>query len=114
MPERAGLTPSTRDIHVGMQMPEPTPQHKKLESLAGEWADRGVRVNAVAPTYIETAMTRGGMDRPDWLATWKEMTPMHRVGRPDEIASVVLFLASAASSLMTGSVVVVDGGYTVC
>lgn len=87
--------------------------HMLTKSLAGEWATRGVRVNAIAPTYIETKMTKPGMDRPDWRATWLEMTPMHRVGQADEIASVVLFLASDASSLMTGSVVVVDGGYTV-
>jgi NAD(P)-dependent dehydrogenase (short-subunit alcohol dehydrogenase family) len=82
------------------------------KSLAAEWADRGVRVNAVAPTYVETAMTKGGMENPDWFPTWIEMTPMRRVGQPPEIASAVLFLASDASSLMTGSVVVVDGGYT--
>ena len=87
--------------------------HMLTKSLAAEWATRGVRVNAVAPTYIETAMTRGGMDNPEWYAQWLEMTPMHRVGQPPEIAAVVLFLASDASSLMTGSVVVVDGGYTV-
>jgi NAD(P)-dependent dehydrogenase (short-subunit alcohol dehydrogenase family) len=87
--------------------------HMLTKSLAGEWAARGVRVNAVAPTYIETPMTKGGMDNPEWYAQWLEMTPMHRVGQPPEIAAVVLFLASDASSLMTGSVVVVDGGYTV-
>lgn len=86
--------------------------HLLTKSLAAEWAGRGVRVNAVAPTYIETAMTRAGMDNPEYFPTWLEMTPMHRVGQPPEIASVVLFLASPASSLMTGSVVVVDGGYT--
>ena len=86
--------------------------HLLTKSLAGEWATRGVRVNAVAPTYIETAMTRRGMENAEWYAQWLEMTPMHRVGQPPEIASVVLFLASDASSLMTGSVVLVDGGYT--
>ncbi len=86
--------------------------HLLTKSLAAEWAGRGVRVNAVAPTYVETAMTRGGMDNPEWFSTWLEMTPMHRVGQPPEIASLVLFLASDASSLMTGSVVLADGGYT--
>lgn len=86
--------------------------HMLTKSLAAEWAERGVRVNSIAPTYIETAMTRRGMDNPEWLQTWLEMTPMRRVGQPSEIASVVLFLASDASSLMTGSIVVVDGGYT--
>ncbi|MEZ5669437.1 MAG: SDR family oxidoreductase [Alphaproteobacteria bacterium] len=87
--------------------------HMLTKSLAGEWATRGVRVNAIAPTYIETSMTKRGMDNADWYRMWLEMTPMARVGQPEEIASVVLFLASDASSLMTGSVVVVDAGYTV-
>jgi NAD(P)-dependent dehydrogenase (short-subunit alcohol dehydrogenase family) len=86
--------------------------HMLTKSLAAEWAPRGVRVNAVAPTYIDTAMTRKGMDNPEWCRTWLEMTPMHRVGQPHEIASVVLFLASDAASLLTGSIVLADGGYT--
>ena len=86
--------------------------HMLTKSLAGEWGARGVRVNAVAPTYIETAMTREGMENADWYPTWIEMTPMRRVGQTHEIASVVLFLASDASSLMTGSIVLADGGYT--
>ncbi|MCB1970914.1 MAG: glucose 1-dehydrogenase [Geminicoccaceae bacterium] len=86
--------------------------HMLTKSLAGEWAQRGVRVNAVAPTYIVTEMTKGGIENSQWYPTWMEMTPMHRCGEPDEIASVVLFLASDASSLLTGSIVVADGGYT--
>lgn len=86
--------------------------HMLTKSLACEWAGRGVRVNAVAPTYVETDMTRRGMQNPEWLRVWLEMTPMNRVGQPPEIAAVVLFLASDASRLMTGSVVLVDGGYT--
>ena len=87
--------------------------HHLTRSLAGEWADRGVRVNAVAPTYIDTSLTRFGMEDPELNRIWLDMTPMHRVGQPHEIASVVLFLASDASSLMTGSIVLADGGYTV-
>ena len=86
--------------------------HALTKSLAAEWGGRGVRVNAVAPTYIDTAMTRDGAANPDWFPTWMEMTPMHRMGQCDEIASVVLFLASDAASLLTGSIVVADGGYT--
>src|ERR671927_830291 len=86
--------------------------HHLTKSLACEWAERGVRVNAVAPTYIETPLTRFGMEDQSMYPTWLDMTPMRRVGQPDEIASTVLFLASDASSLLTGSIVVADGGYT--
>ena len=86
--------------------------HMLTKSLAVEWAKSGVRVNAVAPTYIDTAMTREGIENPDYFPIWLEMTPMKRVGQSHEIASVVLFLASDASSLMTGSIVMADGGYT--
>ena len=86
--------------------------HHLTKSLAAEWAERGVRVNAVAPTYIETPLTRFGMEDQTMYPVWLENTPMRRVGQPDEIASVVLFLASDAASLMTGSIVLVDGGYT--
>jgi NAD(P)-dependent dehydrogenase (short-subunit alcohol dehydrogenase family) len=87
--------------------------HHLTRSLAGEWADRGVRVNCVAPTYVDTAMSRPGFTNPKMFPTWMEFTPMARVARADEIASPILFLASDASSAMTGSVVVVDCGYTV-
>lgn len=87
--------------------------HHLTKSLAAEWGQRGVRVNAVAPTYIETPLTAFGIkESPEMYRTWLEMTPMGRVGQPEEIASVVHFLASDAASLMTGAIVVADGGYT--
>lgn len=86
--------------------------HHLTRSLAAEWAARNVRVNAVAPTYIETELTKFVYDDPEMLKYWLGGTPMNRMGQPAEIAAVILFLASDASSLMTGSIVSADAGYT--
>ena len=82
------------------------------KSLAGEWAQRGVRVNSVSPGYIRTNMTEGGIANEEWYKVWLDMTPMGRVADPTEIAPAALFLASDASSFTTGTNLVVDGGYT--
>jgi len=87
--------------------------HHLVRSLAGEWAERGVRVNAVAPTYVATAMTKEAAKDPAYYDAWMHGTPMARMVDPEEIASVNLFLASDASSGMTGSIVLVDAGYTI-
>lgn len=85
--------------------------HHLTKSLAVEWAAHGVRVNAVAPTYIATPLLDGVKTDGDMITTWKEMTPMKRLGEPHEVASAVQFLASDAASLITGSILNVDGGY---
>ncbi len=85
--------------------------HTMTKCLAVEWANQGIRVNAIAPGYVETELTRGGIENPVWFSRWSDLTPMGRVGQPNEIASIAAFLTSDAASYMTGSVVVVDGGY---
>ena len=68
-------------------------------------------VNAVAPTYIETDLTRFVYDDPEMMKHWVGGTPMGRLGQPSEIASVILFLASDRSSYVNGDEITVDGGY---
>lgn len=85
--------------------------HQLTKSLAAEWAPLGVRVNAVAPGYVKTEMTP--IDRPEFKRHWIDDTPQQRAATPDEIAPSVLFLASPAAGFMTGSILVIDGGYTV-
>lgn len=87
--------------------------HHMTRSLAGEWAERGVRVNGVAPTYVNTVMSNRSFSDPALMPIWMDYTPMKRPAEPEEIASTILFLCSDAASAITGSVVVVDCGYTI-
>ncbi|TFK76367.1 NAD(P)-binding protein [Pluteus cervinus] len=81
-------------------------------SMAVEWAKTGVRVNVLSPGYMLTKLTRTILERdPDLKNTWETMTPMGRLGEPEDLAGAIVFLASDASRFMTGSEVRVDGGY---
>ena len=80
-------------------------------ALAIEWADDGIRVNAVAPTYVRTDMTRARVDDPDHQALMLDRTPLRRILEPTDLVGALLFLASAASEFVTGHVLAVDAGW---
>lgn len=82
-------------------------------SLANSWASDGIRVNAVAPGLIETRMTAGMVADDAAIAPIIARTPLGRVGVPEDIAPVVLFLASSAARFLTGQTIAVDGGYLI-
>jgi NAD(P)-dependent dehydrogenase (short-subunit alcohol dehydrogenase family) len=81
------------------------------KSLAAAWAPEGIRVNAVAPGWIETDLTRPLVEDPARSGPILARTPMNRWGRPDDVGGVVLFLASDAARFVTGTILPVDGGY---
>jgi len=85
--------------------------HQLTKSLAAEWAPYDIRVNALAPGYVKTEMAP--VDQPEFKARWIDDAPQQRFALPEELAPAVVFLASDASRFMTGSVLVMDGGYTV-
>jgi NAD(P)-dependent dehydrogenase (short-subunit alcohol dehydrogenase family) len=81
--------------------------------LALEWAKSGIRVNAVAPTFVRTELTASTLSRPDWAAELLGRIPLGRFGEPEDIAGAVAFLFSDAAAMITGHTLVIDGGYTI-
>jgi Tropinone reductase 1 len=85
--------------------------HQMTRNLACEWAEDGIRVNAVAPWYIRTRRTSGKLADPDYLDDVLLRTPMGRIGEAEEVAAAVAFLCLPASSYVTGECIAVDGGF---
>ncbi|WP_109472321.1 SDR family NAD(P)-dependent oxidoreductase [Ornithinimicrobium cavernae] len=83
-----------------------------IRSLSTEWAPAGIRVNGIAPGYIETALTRPLFEQPDWRRETLARVPLGRFGQVDDMVGPAVFLASSASAYMTGQLMVVDGGWT--
>ena len=82
------------------------------KNLAIDYARKGIRVNCICPGYIDTNLTRGLITDPDTLRRLEQLHPLGRLGTADEIAYAALFLASQESSFVTGTPLIVDGGYT--
>jgi NAD(P)-dependent dehydrogenase (short-subunit alcohol dehydrogenase family) len=79
--------------------------------LAVEWASRGIRVNAVAPTWVRTEFTKALLDDPDMSKTLLDLMPLRKFADTTDVAAAVLYLASPAAKVVTGHVLAVDGGY---
>ena len=82
-------------------------------NLAVDWAEDGIRVNAVAPWYIRTPLAETVLKNKKYLESVLERTPMKRIGEPEEVAATVAFLCMPGGSYITGQCIAVDGGFMV-
>ncbi len=83
------------------------------KTLALEWGSHGIRVNAIAPTWIRTELTESTLSRPEWAAELLGRIPLGRFGEPVDVVGAVVFLAGPMAGLITGHTLLIDGGYTI-
>jgi len=105
-----GLTSSTM---IGAYNISKAADFQLARNLAAEFGPKGVRVNCIAPGLIKTDFARALWENPDTLKAVTKTTPLRRIGEPHEIAGAAVYLASPASSFMTGQTIIVDGGSTI-
>ena len=108
----SGLIVNTPQFQASYNMSKAAVIHL-TKTLASEWAQYNIRVNAIAPGYMATDMAIPYFEKPEYGGKWIDLIPMKRPGDPEELGPLAVMLASEASSYMTGSIIVVDGGYTV-
>ena len=82
------------------------------KAMAVELAPHNIRVNSVAPTFVETPLTAPMLAKPEFRAFVDAMIPLGRIGKPDDVAAAVLYLASPAANMVTGTSLLIDGGWT--
>jgi NAD(P)-dependent dehydrogenase (short-subunit alcohol dehydrogenase family) len=82
------------------------------KNMAIEWASRGVRVNSISPGYMATKMTLMSPELKPLIGIWEELSPLHRMGKPEELQSIAVYLAGDTSSFTTGADFLIDGAYT--
>jgi NAD(P)-dependent dehydrogenase (short-subunit alcohol dehydrogenase family) len=109
------MTPrSAREIEPGLAFAHHSQGgYHRHDSTAGKGRDHGIRANSISPGVIETNQTREQLKNPQWAGYMLGKTLLGRLGRPEEVAHVALFLASDDSSYVTGIDIVVDGGMRV-
>jgi NAD(P)-dependent dehydrogenase (short-subunit alcohol dehydrogenase family) len=105
-----GLTSSTM---IGAYNISKAADFQLARNLAAEFGPRGVRVNCIAPGLVKTDFARALWENPDTLKAVTKTTPLRRIGEPHEIAGAAVYLASPASTFMTGQAMIVDGGSTI-
>ena len=100
-------------LNLGMYAISKAADFQLARNLAVEWGPKNIRVNCIAPGLVRTDFARALWENPETLGHAQSLTPLRRIGEPDDIAGAAVFLASRAGAWMTGQIIVIDGGVTI-